>query len=174
MCSPVYLLELTNPVAMLECFHSFILICFDRPLVLVRSALVLVRTGTSRRAVGWNNIWRPLSQVPGPAVLGPAVPAGRPRLFVGFLFVVGFAPSSLLASLFLVGFACRRLLWCLLSKHQVVFGLPHWLIWRLEPGLPCNTQRLWALLQEYLSWFCLDQHLILLRGLSIWRCFYSV
>ena len=131
MCSPVYLLELTNPVAtsvgIISFFYSNL---FRSASVLVRNALVLVlvRTGTSRRAVGWNNIWCPLSQVPGPAVLVPAVPVERPRLFVGFLFVVGFAPSSLLPSLFLVGFACRRLLWCLLSKHQVVFGLTHWLI----------------------------------------------
>ena len=131
MYSPVYKVPVRVDksccdVGIISFFYSNL---FRSASVLVRSALVLVRTGTSRRAVGWNNIWRPLSQVPGPAVLVPAVPVERPRLFVGFLFVVGFAPSSsLLPSLFLVGFACRRLLWCLLSKHQVVFGLPHWLI----------------------------------------------
>ena len=50
--------------------------------------------------VGWKNIWQPADP-------GLRVPSGTPgsRLFVEFLFVVWFAPRSLLLSLFLVGFA---------------------------------------------------------------------
>ena len=134
-CSPVYLLETSNPVVttvwIISLFYSNL---FRLPAYLLEPAPpVAMSVGI---IFGY-----PLSQNPGPC--------GAEHLvcLLNFCLLFVWRPcccwSLLLLSLLLVGFASCWL-WCLLSKHQVVFGFSYS---TFESGLShCTLHEFWRLL----------------------------